>query len=140
MNVDDTKTRVFIRDLDGEIAELETQEEEQKAKIQFLPDIEKKLNDIPRRVLRDEHDSSANANQQLVLYRLPRSLSIPEDNDSVRRAMVEARQRAVQEATDAADTAEALSDGDTLTNPHWNGSSANSQDDILRDEDAMDID
>lgn len=135
MQVDDTETRVFVRDLDSELAELEAREQDEKNKIEFLPDIEKKLNGIPKGLLRDNDKSSTDEDQQLVLYRVPPSLSIPEDKDSVRRAMVEARRRAAEE-----ETMNAPSDMASSINLPWDTSAANSQDDAPRDADPMDID
>lgn len=141
MQVDDTETRVFVRDLDSELAELEAREQDEKNKIEFLPDIEKKLNGIPKGLLRDNDKSSTDEDQQLVLYRVPPSLSLPEDKDSVRRAMVEARQREAEDGTTGvADTTNAPPDMASSINLPWDTSAANSQDDAPRDADPMDID
>ncbi len=88
MQVDDTKDRVYIHDLDAEIAGLESDEENPL----FLPDIEKKLSKIPQSVLTGR--SPAPISNQLVLYNVPSSLSVPEERDSVRRAILESRARA----------------------------------------------
>jgi hypothetical protein len=103
MLVDDTKTRIFIPDLESEIAEIEEQErKDREGKIEFLADIERKLNNLPKRVLRDQDEPAADENNQLVLYRVPTALSIPVEQDSVRRAITEARMRAREKAVEQA--------------------------------------
>ncbi|KAL8909424.1 MAG: hypothetical protein Q9207_000259 [Kuettlingeria erythrocarpa] len=88
MQVDDTKDRVYIHDLDAEIAGLESDEESPL----FLPDIEKKLSKIPQSVLTGR--GPAPTSKQMVLYNVPSSLSVPEERDSVRRAILDSRARA----------------------------------------------
>ncbi|KAI4734469.1 hypothetical protein E4T44_15285, partial [Aureobasidium sp. EXF-8845] len=74
MQLDDTKYRVYIHNLDDELSDIESDEE----KLVFLPDIEKKFNTIPRHILvGDKKDS----HQELVLYNLPPSLSVPVEQD-----------------------------------------------------------
>lgn len=89
MRVDDTKDRVYIYDLDDELADIESEEGE---KLIFLPDIEKKLSKIPVHVLTGKRNEEEG--QELVLYGVPTSLTVPAEQDSVRRAIEEARQRA----------------------------------------------
>ncbi|WEW58534.1 hypothetical protein PRK78_004002 [Emydomyces testavorans] len=86
MQVDDTKTRVYINDLEREIAEIEA--EERNHVVEFLPEIEKKLMAIPESVLNYKPDN------ELVLYRLPRVLSISEEEDATRSVIADARERA----------------------------------------------
>lgn len=97
MQVDDTRDRVYIHDLDEELADIESAEE----KLIFLPDIEKKLSKIPQQVLQGGRDGE-HENQELVLYSVPKSLSVDEGHDSVRKAIVEARQRAREKAVEEA--------------------------------------
>lgn len=94
MQVDDSKHVVYINDLD---AELSSDSENDDGKLIFLPDIEKHLrqNRIPRHIL--ANDEGELAGMQLVLYSDPKSLSVPEEKDSVRRAIIEARHRAREE-------------------------------------------
>ncbi|GAB7341939.1 hypothetical protein MBLNU457_g0243t1 [Dothideomycetes sp. NU457] len=92
MRVDDTKDRVYIYDLDDELADIESEEE----KLIFLPDIEKKLSKIPKHVLTGKKDEEEGL--ELVLYGVPTSLTVPAEQDSVRRAIGEARQRARDKA------------------------------------------
>lgn len=89
MQLDDTKDRVYIHDLEEELADIESDEE----KLIFLPDIEKKLSRIPQHVLTGSRPE-VQEHQELVLYSVPSSLSVPAEKDTVRKAIVEARQRA----------------------------------------------
>ncbi|KAL6876641.1 hypothetical protein J3F83DRAFT_726542 [Trichoderma novae-zelandiae] len=91
MQLDDSKHKVYIYDLD---AELSSDSDTDDGRLIFLPDIEKHLREsrIPRGVL--ANDQGELAGMQLVLYSDPKSISVPEERDSVRRAILEARQRA----------------------------------------------
>ncbi len=91
MQLDDSKYKVYIRNLDDELS---SESEAEDGKLIFLPDIEKHLrtNRIPPSVLaRPDPDILS---KQLVLYGVPSSISVPEEHDSVRKAIIEARQRA----------------------------------------------
>ncbi|OTA00688.1 hypothetical protein A9Z42_0009330 [Trichoderma parareesei] len=105
MQLDDSKHKVYIYDLD---AELSSDSDNDEGKLIFLPDIEKHLREsrIPRGVL--ANDEGELAGMQLVLYSDPKSLSVPEERDGVRRAIIEARQRARE--------AQAQKNGGTYTN------------------------
>jgi hypothetical protein len=98
MHVDDTRDRVYIRDLDEELADVESEEE--KGLI-FLPDIEEYFSRIPQQVLKTRRDSD-HEGQELVLYSVPKSLTVDEGHDSVRKAILEARQRAREKAAEDA--------------------------------------
>ena len=90
MQLDDSKYKVYIRNLDDELS---SESEAEENGLIFLPDIERHLrkNRIPPAVLaRSDPDL---LNKQLVLYRVPSSISVPEEQDVVRRAIVEARAR-----------------------------------------------
>lgn len=89
MQVEDTPHRVYIHDLAAELSDLESDEENPI----FLSDIEKHIAKIPLHVLRGPAPSPS-ADNALVLYNVPSSLSVPEERDSVRKAIVEARERA----------------------------------------------
>jgi len=89
MHVEDTKDRVFVRDLDEELADVALDE----ANLVFLPDIENNFIKIPKSVLHGHHEATP-IDSQLVLYSVPHSLSVPEHQDSVRRAILDARARA----------------------------------------------
>lgn len=97
MQVDDTRDRVYIHDIDLELADIV--EEEQK--LIFLPDIEKHLSRLPQQVLNGLREDESE-NQELVLYDVPRSLTVDEEHDSVRKAILEARQRARDKAAQEA--------------------------------------
>lgn len=105
MDVDDAKDRVYIGDLDAEIADIDAHQPDDR--LIFLPDIEKHFSRIPQHVLTGRRDSTTDDakpadDQQLVLYSVPRSLTVDQDNDSVRRAIVEARHRARDRAQELA--------------------------------------
>jgi hypothetical protein len=89
MEVEDTKHKVYIYDLDKELAEAESDEDRPI----FIPDIEKHLHKIPKHILIGD-DAKAMANMQMVVYNVPTSLTVPKEQDSVRRAIIESRQRA----------------------------------------------
>ncbi|RYP11727.1 hypothetical protein DL765_007623 [Monosporascus sp. GIB2] len=92
MQLDNTKHKVYIYDLDDELSS-DGDESSDEARLVFLPDIEKHLlqKRIPPSVLANPEGELAG--MQLVLYSEPTSLTVPEERDSVRRAIVEARQR-----------------------------------------------
>ncbi|EER42380.1 conserved hypothetical protein [Histoplasma capsulatum H143] len=101
MQIDETKHRVYIHDLDREIAEIETQE---KNDTPFLRDIEKRVMCVPKSVLGASSDSShtiPSANNALVLYRPPSSLSVPKPQDGVPMAVIEATEQAHAKAESA---------------------------------------
>lgn len=88
MEVEDTPHRVYIHDLAAELSDIESDEENPI----FLSDIEKHLSKIPKHVLMGP-EPKTNEHNQMVLYNVPTSLTVPEDRDNVRKAIVEARQR-----------------------------------------------
>jgi hypothetical protein len=90
MRLDDSKHKVYIYDLDAELSESESDD----GKLVFLPDIEKHLREsrIPPSVLANSEGELA-GNKQLVLYNIPSSLTVPEEQDIVRKAVIEARAR-----------------------------------------------
>lgn len=92
MQLDNTKDKVYIYDLDAELSDSESSDD---GKLIFLPDIEKHLREsrIPPSILANSEGELA-GNKQLVLYNVPSSLTIPEEQDSVRKAIIETRARA----------------------------------------------
>lgn len=88
MQVEDTPHRVYIADLDAELSDIESDEDNPI----FLQDIEKHLAKIPKHVLMGPEPKPTKDNQ-LILYNVPSSLTVPEAQDSVRKAIVEARGR-----------------------------------------------
>lgn len=98
MDVDSTPNRVYIADLDAELEDLSSSSDEEK--LIFLPDIEKRFNKLPRQVYEPSAASEEHGPQELVLYADPKSLTVDESHDSVRKAVVEARQRAREKAAE----------------------------------------
>ena len=96
MQVDETRDRVYIHDLDAELADIESDEE----KLIFLPDIEKHFSKIPKHVLTGRNEDIEG--QELVLYSVPKSLTVDEQQDAVRKAIIETRQRAREKAIEEA--------------------------------------
>jgi hypothetical protein len=90
MYLDDTKDKVYIYDLESEIAQIEAAE----PKGIFLADIDRKISAIPQQLLQSPTNTS---NTQLVLYQVPSSISVPEEQDHVRKAIIAARARAREE-------------------------------------------
>ncbi|KAF4337333.1 hypothetical protein FBEOM_8800 [Fusarium beomiforme] len=91
MQVDDSKHKVYIYNIDDELSS--DSESDDPGKLVFLPDIEKHLraNRIPPSVLANNEGELAG--MQVVLYSDPKSLTVPEDKDSVRKAIIESRNR-----------------------------------------------
>ncbi|KAL8703635.1 MAG: hypothetical protein Q9201_003173 [Fulgogasparrea decipioides] len=87
MQLDDTKDKVYIHNLAAELSDIESDEETPL----FLPDIEKKLSKIPRSVLTGRNPPVMN--NQMILYNVPSSLSVPKEQDNVRRAIMDSRAR-----------------------------------------------
>ncbi|KIW91963.1 uncharacterized protein Z519_06945 [Cladophialophora bantiana CBS 173.52] len=102
MTVDDTPHRIIIHDLESEIAQIEAEEAAHNATL-FLPDIDKRVSRMPQKLLRSQNPDRLpqpaglppeNLNTALVLYRDPSSISVPEEEDVVRKTIIEARRRA----------------------------------------------
>lgn len=88
MQVDETKDKVYIYNLDQELSDIESEEE----RLIFLPDIDKKLGKIPKSVLASTEPSATGS--EMVLYNVPSSISVPPEQDKVRKAIIESRARA----------------------------------------------
>lgn len=90
MQVDDSKHKVYIYNIDDELS---SDSESDDGKLVFLPDIEKhlKLNRIPPSIFTNEEGELAG--MQMILYSDPKSLTVPEEKDSVRKAIIESRHR-----------------------------------------------
>uniref|UniRef100_A0A8H7TN68 Uncharacterized protein n=1 Tax=Bionectria ochroleuca TaxID=29856 RepID=A0A8H7TN68_BIOOC len=91
MQLDDSKYKVYIYNIDDELSSDESDAED--GKLIFLPDIEKHLkqNRIPPHILANSDGELAG--MQMVLYRDPQSLTLPKEQDSVRKAILETRHR-----------------------------------------------
>lgn len=134
MHLDDTKDKVYIHNLDAELADLESDEETPI----YLPDIEKKLSKIPRSVLTGRNPPITN--NQMVLYNVPSSLSVPEEQDNVRRVIIDSRTRAREKQ--AQEQRAAQGNASHLRNGVAHGDERNgiaSPEDMDIDENAMDI-
>jgi len=88
MQLDDSKNKVYIYNIDDELSGTESEEE----KLIFLPDIEQRLTKIPKSVLINGERPVTSG--EIVLYNVPQSLSVPQERDDVRRAIIETRARA----------------------------------------------
>jgi hypothetical protein len=86
MMLDDTKHRVYIHDLDREIAETEPPSDP----ITFLPGVEQSLGAIPKFLVADGKP----VGNELVLYKEPTSLTVSKERDTVCKALIETRERA----------------------------------------------
>ena len=102
MHLDDSRDRIYIHNLDDEISDVESEEE----KLVFLPDIEKRLTKIPKSVLTSQ--SQPHTSNEVVLYSVPESLSIPREQDNVRKAIIEARERVREKQAHELDVSENL--------------------------------
>lgn len=98
MEVDNDNSHVvFIRDIDEELGNDDSDDNGKKGLI-FVPDIEKRLTRIPYALANGGSSkvselASFGTSQALVLYSVPSSLSVSREQDSVRRAIIEARAR-----------------------------------------------
>ncbi|KAI9171770.1 hypothetical protein HJFPF1_01261 [Paramyrothecium foliicola] len=90
MQLEDSKHKVYIYNIDDELSD---ESDNDEGKLVFLPDIEKHLREtrIPPHVLVNKDGELAG--MQMVLYNDPKSLSVPESKDSVRKAIIESRHR-----------------------------------------------
>ncbi|KAG0651703.1 hypothetical protein D0Z07_2081 [Hyphodiscus hymeniophilus] len=150
MEVDDTKHKVYIYDLDAELSDSESSDD---GRLVFLPDIRKHLRDtrIPPTIFANSEGELAGMNNQMVLYNVPTSLTVPEEQDSVRRAIIETRARArakqEQKRNDENQSAHIMRLANGIDAHDWhngisNGTSAAgaaSQEDGDDDPDAMDL-
>lgn len=95
MKLDNTAHKVYIYDLDAELSSESDSDSPSSNRLVFLPDIQKHLREsrIPPMVLANA-DGELAGNNQLVLYNIPSSLTVPEERDSVRKAIIESRARA----------------------------------------------
>lgn len=113
MPLDDTKDKVYIHDLESEIAQIEAEE----PKCLFLPDIDRKISAIPQQLLRCHTN---NANTQMVLYQVPSSISVPEEQDHVRKAIIATRARAREKQAREAEESQKKNE-EHVHDDHMNG-------------------
>lgn len=95
MRVDDTADRIWVHDLDAEIAEIEAEEaKEREAERLKLSEAGIQYAKIPDHLWKqNNHANDPASNMQMILYRDPVSISVPEEDDAVRKTIVEARKR-----------------------------------------------
>ncbi|KAJ8110284.1 hypothetical protein ONZ43_g5909 [Nemania bipapillata] len=116
MQLDNTKHKVYIYDLDAELSSADDNSESEgslpgsptsgRSRLILLPDIKKHLrrSRIPPAVFANSNGELAGHNindMQMVLYSEPTSLTVPLEQDSVRKAILEARARARQKQKDS---------------------------------------
>jgi hypothetical protein len=115
MTIDETPHRIIIHDLSSEIAQIEAEEAAHNTTL-FLPDVDKKVSGLPHHLLQqgqnhDRHDplrmelelgrpAAENPNTALVLYKDPSSITVPEEEDVVRKTIIDARRRAREKAVE----------------------------------------
>ncbi|PNY28596.1 Uncharacterized protein TCAP_01486 [Tolypocladium capitatum] len=90
MQLDDSKHKVYVYNIDDELS---SDSEGEEGSLVFPPYIDKHLkeNRIPPHILANSEGELAG--MQMVLYSDPKSLTVPEGRDSVRKAIIEARHR-----------------------------------------------
>lgn len=93
MQLDDSKHKVYIYNIDDELSSEDETTHDNDGRLVFLPDIEKHLQArrIPPPIL--PNSDGELAGMQMVLYSDPKSISVSEDKDGVRRAIIESRHR-----------------------------------------------
>ncbi|KAJ8066448.1 hypothetical protein OCU04_005507 [Sclerotinia nivalis] len=95
MQLDDSKHKVYIYNLDDELSDSDASDD---GRLIFLPDISKHLREtrIPPHILANKDGELAGVNNQLILYdtAVPRNHNVPEEQDLVRKAFLEAREKA----------------------------------------------
>ncbi|APA09791.1 hypothetical protein SS1G_06002 [Sclerotinia sclerotiorum 1980 UF-70] len=95
MQLDDSKHKVYIYNLDDELSDSDASDD---GRLVFLPDISKHLRGtrIPPHILANKDGELAGVNNQLILYdtAVPRNHNVPEEQDLVRKAFLDAREKA----------------------------------------------
>lgn len=137
MSVDDTSDRIWVHDLDAEIAEIEAEEARKKSEALLSNTAGQDIGKIPQHLLKSNTaHGDARSNMQMILYRDPISISVPEEHDAVRKTIIEARRRVRQKQ------AEEYHKGPSSESPAHspNPSVSLDNDDEEEEEDGMDID
>lgn len=134
MSIDDTTDRIWVHDLDAEIAEIEAEEARHKNEIQLNNAADQEIGKIPQHLLRgNATHNDAQSNMQMILYRDPISISVPEEHDAVRKTIIEARRRMREkqaEGPDIGTPSTPISPAENLITSH----------DLDGEDDSMDID
>ncbi|MCJ1313062.1 hypothetical protein MMC25_006738 [Agyrium rufum] len=136
MNLDDTRDRIYIHNIDDELSDIESEEE----KLIFLPDIERRITRIPKSVLVNQ--TAPPSNTEVVLYGVPDSLSVPPDQDVVKKAILETRERARAKQLHESGSVQATISKDQLQEIHSRNQALlyhGSHDSTFDDADAMDL-
>jgi len=131
---------VYIHSLDDELAA--EPDDDLEGRVIFVPDIERKFTRIPDSVLKCSGNDRADDGEglgatrgtstELVLYSVPRALSVQEGQDSVRMAVIESRERLrLKQQLELADTGNTVEDDSEEM--------FDDADDLAYDPDAMDI-
>ena len=91
MQLENTKHKVYIYNIDDELSSSDGEPDD--GRLVFIPDIEKHLLSlrIPPRIL--ANNEAELAGMQLVLYRDPEALTVSPEQDAVRKAVAEAKER-----------------------------------------------
>lgn len=137
MEVDNDNAHViFIHDIDEELGSDDGDENDKKRLI-FVPDIEKRLTRIPYALANGGSskvsEPSFGTSQALVLYTVPSSLSVSKEQDNVRRAIIEARARIRQKQAEDVTRQSLVEAGEVMVDVESSG------EDPGEDPDAMDI-
>lgn len=134
MPLDDTKDKVYIHDLASEIAQIEAEE----PRGLFIPDIDRKISAIPQHLLQSRTN---NANTQMVLYQIPSSISVPEERDHVRKAIIATRARAREKQAREMEETQKRNEEHVNDEVHMNGMGTDRVEEQLEDydTDAMDL-
>lgn len=139
MLVEDTPHRIYIHDLNAELSS-ESESESDESHPIFLPDIEKHIGKIPAHVLKSPAELKPTADNQLVLYNVPTSLTVPEEQDRVRRAILEARARIREKQASPVRELGVTGPGSGMAPPEDIWEVEDVTDEPESDPDAMDID
>ncbi|BCS03869.1 uncharacterized protein AKAW2_70747S [Aspergillus luchuensis] len=86
MLLDDTKDTIYIHDLDRELEDIESKDN----CLDILPGVAERMSTIPKSLVAN----TTSPCNELVLYTEPTSLSIPKEEDNVRKALIATRERA----------------------------------------------
>lgn len=86
---------VYVDDLDSD-----SDPDDGSPKVIFLHDIDKQLTRVPYSLCNEPSSSTPSTSTEVILYSVPSSLTVPEQRDSVRRAIIETRARMRQKQVD----------------------------------------
>ena len=148
MHLDETPTKVYVEDLNSEIAQIEAEEEASAEKTIFPADIDKKISAIPHKLLQNKTELLSGAgtpggsvtDTQLVLYQVPSSISAPdEQQDHVRKAILASRERAQQHHLNVEHPSPEPPDGAAVLARDSGNAEMDVVDEEMDDVDAMDL-